>query len=90
MKLIVFVFSIVVLIQPTTSYAFYCNEPTEPHKPFTRDEWTFNSYKREITQFAEDSNDYARCIAKEQQEKVDKAICEFNCFAEGQDFCSCY
>ena len=71
-----------------------CTAPSEPYclsgSGYFSDQYAFQSCRRDVESFVEETNAYVRCLSNESDEAIEKAndvIEHFNCRAEGQSFC---
>jgi hypothetical protein len=84
---------------PSRSFAFMiCTEPSEPscvsmYGKFDS-EWEFTSCKSDVQSYISELSDWVECLQKdvnqksaEAKEKADEIVKQFNCKANGEQFC---
>lgn len=81
-------------VQPSSATAAYCSEPSEPYcvdgfGTYDSD-FSFQSCRGDMDQFASETEDYIDCLRRAQQEAIDaynESVERFNCHAGGSTFC---
>jgi len=46
-------------------YPSFSSKAMRPHKPFSKDKWALDSYRRDVEQYVEDANNYIRAASND-------------------------